>query len=276
MMTGCETVRAELPAYIAGELDDESTGLVERHVADCRDCARELDDLRAVVDILVRSPVGAESPPPDLEEHVFASVELEPVAAMVAGAPIKHEPPLDLERRALEHAGVFEQESTRWPRVRAALVPGLAVVTVVFGALGFNWRDESAELRSTMEVWENRYGEWGQTMQSFHLAAQSDPGARARAELVRSTHHNYTLVLWIERLDTVAPGYHYEVWLAGANGRVPAGSFRVETSGEVVRNFSIGVDPRGFPTVQVTLEPDAGSPALTGPTVMEAQLDLSG
>lgn len=276
-MTGCETVRAELPAYIAGELDLESTGLVERHIADCRDCARELDDLRAVVDVLERSPVSHE-PPPDLEDHVFASVELEPVAAMVAGAPIKHEPPLDLERRALEHAGVFEQAAARWPRVRAALVPGLAVVTVVFGALGFNWRDQSAERGAQIDAWKHRYGSWGSTMHTFSLAAtgEIDSAATAEAEIVQSPHDNYTLVLRIQNLAVVPPGYHYEVWLAGEGGRVPGGSFSVQGPAEVVRNFPIGVDPRDFPQIEITMEPDSGNPAVTGPTIMEAQLDLPG
>jgi hypothetical protein len=274
-MTDCDTARPEFASYIAGELDAESRGLVERHVSGCAECARVLEETRATIDVLATAPLEHE-PPTDLEEQVFALVELEPVARLVAVAPISHEPPVDLERRALQHAGIFEPAGhSRWPRVRTALVPSLAAATMVLGALGFNWRDEGAEARARVDAWHDRYGAWGRSMQTFQLANLSDPAASADAELVRSTHNNYTLVLRVDGLEAVWPGYHYEVWLEGEEGRVPAGSFRVETPGVVIRSFSIGVDPGEFPLVQITMESDTGNPAATGDTVMQAALQPS-
>jgi hypothetical protein len=274
-MTDCDAARPEFASYIAGEVDPESRSLVERHVSGCADCARVLEETRATIDFLVSSPLEHE-PPAHLEDQVLALIDLEPIARLVAHAPVAHEPPVDLERRALHHAGVFQPIGVgRWPRVRTALVPSLAAATVVLGALGFNWRDQSAEARATVDAWQDRYGSWGRTMQTFQLANLSDPAASADAELVRSTDNNYTLVLRVDGLDVVSPGYHYEVWLEGRGGRVPAGSFRVETPGVVVRSFSIGVDPSAFPLVQITMESDAGDPAVTGDTIMQAALEPS-
>jgi hypothetical protein len=274
-MTDCDSTRPEFASYIAGELEPESRALVERHVSGCPDCARVLEETRGTIDVVAAAPLEHE-PPAELEHHVFTLVELEPIALLVADAPIAHEPPMDLERRALQHAGIFEPVGIgRWPRVRTALVPSLAAATMVLGALGFNWRDESADARAKVNAWQGRYGTWGRSMQTFQLANLSDPAASADAELVRSTDNNYTLVLRVDGLEVVWPGYHYEVWLEGEEGRVPAGSFRVETPGVVVRSFSIGVDPGEFPLVQITMESDTGDPAVTGDTIMEAALEPS-
>lgn len=44
----CEEIKNLLDEYITGELDEQSCGEVEKHLGNCADCRRELDELKAL------------------------------------------------------------------------------------------------------------------------------------------------------------------------------------------------------------------------------------
>ena len=53
---GCCRFEGDLVAYLDGELDREASRELERHVADCARCARELDGFRSARDVLKAVP----------------------------------------------------------------------------------------------------------------------------------------------------------------------------------------------------------------------------
>ena len=263
MTAGCEEVRLELSALLAGELDGASTERVNSHLAECKACARELVELRGTIALLVRAPM-ADEPDRELEHRVFELAALEPVGSMVSAAPLETEPPIDLEARALVRAGVLDSlvpGRTRWAKVSMVLVPGLAAAAVAIGFVATQWHTRVDQL-------ENLLGPMGQ-----HVATQQltsfDTADAASAEIFDSDHRNYHLVLHTEHLPLTPPGFHYELWLSSAEGAISAGSFRVLGPEDRVFPFTIGVDPRDYPHIELSLEPDDGNPAHTGKTIVE-------
>jgi anti-sigma factor ChrR (cupin superfamily) len=108
----CERVRAQITAYLDGELDETSASSLRGHLRLCADCRRTADEHARVVDAL------AHLAPP------------EPPAAMWEGVKAR--------------LGAAEIEDARrsrialwWQRVRPQLVPGLALAAAA--AVGVVW-----------------------------------------------------------------------------------------------------------------------------------------
>ena len=263
-MTSCETVRSELPGLIAGELTTQAAISVNVHLRDCPGCRRELEELRETIALLVEAPLR-EDPTVGLEQRVFELAALEPVGSMVSSAPLETDPPVDLEARALVRAGVFDSivhPRSRWAKASMVLAPSLAAAAVAIGFVATQWHTRIAQL-------EESFGPMGQHVATQQLTSFGTANA-ASAEIFDSKHRNYHLVLHTQHLPVTPPGYHYEVWLTGDAGSVSAGSFQVMGPEDSVFPFTIGVNPRDYPHIELSLEPDDGNPAHTGKTIVDA------
>lgn len=62
-----------LPGYVLGILDREENSGIERHLTDCRECNRELEQFFAVMYLLARS-TPAPAPDAGLREKVITRV----------------------------------------------------------------------------------------------------------------------------------------------------------------------------------------------------------
>ena len=60
----------------------------------------------------------------------------------------------------------------------------------------------------------------------------------------------------------------YEVWLLGERGLVSLGSFTVGDGGDAVVELPVPVDPAGYESFDVSLEPDDGNPEHSGDSVL--------
>jgi anti-sigma-K factor RskA len=70
------------------------------------------------------------------------------------------------------------------------------------------------------------------------------------------------------RASRRAGGKAYELWIIAKAAPVPAGVFQVDAQGRAVFRLPAGLDFAGVKTFAVTLEPEAGVPAPTGPMVL--------
>jgi hypothetical protein len=262
-MTRCDEVRLEFHSYLMGELVPGAAQEVRRHVDSCDACRGELAHVGSVHKLLVDAPLE-HSPGAQLEEDVFALVSLDRVGRLASEVPLAVDPPYDLERAALDRAGVL---GPRRSRATTVLVPALGVATVVLGVLGINWRSQADRMRDD-------FGPQGQTMQLVDLDGSPEPPADTTVELVRYGDASYKVVM-----DGVVPpapeGYYYEVWMIGPDGRVSCGTF---TAGDedTVHNFPVGVDPAEYPYLEITLEPKDGNEEKNGTVQWEGRLDLVG
>lgn len=260
-MTRCDDARLEFHSYLMGELPPPAAQEVRRHVDECDPCRRELDHVAAAHRLLVDAPLE-HLPGPRLEEEVFALVELDRVGSLASEVPLAAEPPDDLERAALERAGVV---APRRSRATTMLVPALGVATVVLGVLGINWRSEADRMREDL-------GPVGQTMELVRLQGDSVPPEDA--ELVSYGDAGYRVEM-DGAIQAAPDGYYYELWMVGASGRVSCGTF-VSGDEDTVHHFPVGVDPADYPYLQITLEPEDGDESMNGTVLWEGRLDLVG
>ena len=163
-MTRCDEVRLEFHSYLMGELAPPVAQEVRRHVDSCHGCRAEMDRVAGVHRLLVDAPID-HVPGLHLEDDVFSLVELDRVGRLASEAPLTVEPPDDLERAALERAGVL---APRRSRATMVLVPALGAATVVLAILGINWRSEADQMRDDL-------GPVGQTMQLVDLDGSPEP-----------------------------------------------------------------------------------------------------
>lgn len=262
-MTRCDEVRLEFHSYLMGELSPPLAQDVRRHVDSCGDCRAELARAGSVHRLLIDAPIDRE-PGPGLEDEVFALVELDRVGRLASEVPLAADPPDDLERAALERAGVL---APRRSRAALVLVPTLGAATVVLAILGINWRSEADRMRDDL-------GAVGQTMQLVDLDGSPEPPEGTTVEFVRYGEDAYKVVM-DGAIPPAPDGYYYEVWMSGPEGRVSCGTFTAGYEG-TVHNFPVGVDPADYPLIEVTLEPDDGDESMNGTVQWEGRLDLVG
>jgi anti-sigma-K factor RskA len=91
------------------------------------------------------------------------------------------------------------------------------------------------------------------------------PGARAR---VVWNAERREAVLLASGLPPAPPGKAYEVWVIATAAPAPAGVFQVDPQGRAVHALPHLADVAKARTFAVTLEPEGGTPAPTGPMVL--------
>ncbi len=268
-MSGCEDVRAELTAHLA---DGALPPHLAAHLSDCDVCLALWRDLRATASLVGRAPLE-EAPPEDLEERVMAMVAMDDVAQLAQRAALEHQPPAGLEERVLGRARARPVRSA-WARVAVALAPGLAAATVALAVLGARWYGESHHLHSRLEALQERFGTSGVPVQETVLTDRRS-GSRAHVTLMSDTHTGpprYHLLLRADHLKPTPPGLHYELWLIGPHGVVHSAAFVVGRSDTVLVNLPLSVDPLEYPTIELTIVPDAAGELVGGVSVAEGHL----
>ena len=264
-MMSCEQVRPRLSAYAIEGLDARDKPEVEEHLAGCHRCSEALATIRSVESLATDAPLRPETAN-DLEERVFSYVQSYEAAEAASQAALGPEPPVDLERRSLERAGILTLplRSTRH-RVAAILAPAFAAAAAILSLMYMNAsNDQGVNVASGAPT--------GHPMQTIELTGKAHD---ADLELVHFRHDNYRLVLHTAGLPGCRSGDYYELWLRGDDGEVSAGSFRVAWPDDIDFSFNVGIDPAEYYLVEVTREPVAGVTDKEGPVVMSGALDPS-
>ncbi len=93
------------------------------------------------------------------------------------------------------------------------------------------------------------------------------PAPQANARVVWHAERREAVLL-ASGLAPAPAGKAYELWIIAKAAPVPAGVFQVDPQGRAVFRLPAGLDFAGVKTFAVTLEPEAGVPAPTGPMVL--------
>lgn len=104
----------------------------------------------------------------------------------------------------------------------------------------------------------------------FALAATDLAPGAAGSGRARSTASGIEITLEIDGLPRAPAGSFYEAWLKGDKGLVPIGTFH--TGGRIV--LWSGVEPRDYPQLTVTIEPEDGDPASSGRRILTADVPI--
>lgn len=202
----CAECRVLLGGHVLGALEPEEELEVERHVADCPECARERDEL-------ARLPVLLDCAGPATEPRELPSPALEEAVLDRFARERPHERPAHPSGRRRQAATVVRDALARLRRpVPAAIAGALAAAAIVLGV----------ELGGS--------GAPGESYQARLVGVSQAHGATAFARLV--TRQDGTVVHLRVRGLHSSPGDIYEVWCIRDDGdRVTAGTFRVDRAG---------------------------------------------
>jgi anti-sigma-K factor RskA len=106
------------------------------------------------------------------------------------------------------------------------------------------------------------------------LRMVADSGAAIGRAVVTETEQGRQFQVEIEGLDPPPDGQFYELWAVGPEDteddpqRVSLGTFTVGAGGDATFDAFTAASAAQYPLIGVTLEPDDGDPARTGPRVL--------
>ncbi len=101
--------------------------------------------------------------------------------------------------------------------------------------------------------------------------AAPDGGPATATARIDDTPNGPVVEMVVHGLPDAPAGHFYECWFVGPGdsiekpNRISVGTFR---NGDVTLKMQSSADPSRFPNMGVTLEPDDGNPARTGPKVL--------
>ena len=263
MSSSHETFDELAAVYVVGALDGDDLARFESHLAEgCERCAMMLLDAREALTrmALAEAPVV---PPAEVQAALLAR------AAGEEGRPARHP--------AGRASWVPWAVATAAAVVVAAMLTGGLVASRYEARLGQMAR-ETAAVRERLQRNEAALRE---QVAVYRGAAEllRDPATRvvdlrgagpspeASGRLI--WHDSAGGQLFVANLPPAPAGKAYELWTLGDPAPRPAGRFQVDAAGRATHR----VEPApGRPTrFAVTLEPEAGVPAPTGPIVLASR-----
>jgi len=249
------TDHTDLGAYALGALEPPEQARFEEHLAGCAECQAELSEFRGLA-VLVERAAPSFRMPADLEAKTLAAVaraaEEDARAAGTAGAagavardePVEHEP---VARR--EHAAEPRRRRLfTLPRLGFAFAGAAAIAAALFigTRLGSEEIPGEFELRAALSSPKG-----GRTLAT---ATISDIGIGRR------------ISFRTDELAILPKGEFYELWFVGPGdtpedlNRISAGTFHPDEQGRTYVELKAAVDPKKYPTLEVTAEPGDGNP----------------
>jgi anti-sigma-K factor RskA len=249
-MSGHEQFADDLALYALSALQGEERLTLEKHLAECAACRRELESLRGDTALLALS-VSGPKPPARSRHRLLEAVAKEP-------------------RRA-------ETRTVRgWWRPFAFLM-----TAILLFALFLSWRrtdrlekriaelesqssQQQAELQRAREIVSTLTAT--DAMKVTLVAAKTPPQPQGKVIYVKDRAN---LIFVASNLPALPLQKAYELWLIPANGApMPAGVFKPDARGSaVVVNppLPAGVEAKAF---AITVESEAGASTPTMPIVM--------
>jgi anti-sigma-K factor RskA len=257
-MNGHETFDELAAVYAVGALDGDDLTRFEAHLAEgCTLCAATLRESGEALGRLAMSGTPAVPPP---------AVKAALMARAAADRPARRAP-----GRA---SWVPWAAATAAAAAIAAMITGGLVASRYEARLGQMARDTAAlrerlqrneaALRDQVAVYRGAVELLRDPATRVVVLHGTGPSPEASARMV--WHDKVGGHLFVANLPPAPAGKAYELWTLGGAAPQPAGTFQVDAGGRAThRAEPAGSAPAKF---AVTLEPEAGVPAPTGPIVL--------
>jgi len=262
-MTDHEQYRDDLPLYAVDALSGEESERLQRHLAECPACRKELSSLNEAASQIALA-VEPAAPPAHFREQLMACLDEQRSPAVVTNEGRRRVSGHPRERRS----------AWFWVPAFATLVFALAFVAVwrQNRRLDEETRDLSARLATSREALD-RASELIHALTAPDAQHVSLVAAGAKVQLEAKAVYSSrqrSLVLLADHLNPLPAHKIYELWLLPANGSKPlaAGTFRPDERGSValvLLQLGDGAAAKGF---AVTVEDEPGSATPTMPIVL--------
>ena len=243
----CAEIHPNLAAFVLGGLEPEEAVEVQRHLAFCPGCRRELEELRKVNRALEAAPPPAD-PPSHLKDEILSQVRAE------QRYPSTEEESSVAKERA-------SSTSTRSKNLRIILSSVAAAAVVVIVALGvfFNFlREEppvaTIQLVPTPQEAAGLEGYWGV------------------AEIHPQPSGNQQVELKLNNFEQPKPNSYYELWFVSGESRISAGSFTSVGKGETRVLLNVPPEARHFRTLLITEEHVDKEPASSEEVALKGEV----
>jgi len=254
-----ETFDDQVAAYALDVLETSERAAFEAHLAGCARCERTLRESReALAAVALEGPPAV--PPPDVK------------AAL-------------MRRLAEETAPGRRRSDTRRLWLRGAVVAAAAMVvggflTGMFVAARYEaelgrvaremtrLREDLARQEAALQARVTAYQAVVDLLRdpSTRVIALKGAGPSPTAEGRIVWHETAGGQVLITRLPPAPAGKAYEMWTIAGGQPTAAGVFQVDASGQAIHRVPPGAGP--VDVFAVTLEPESGVPAPTGPIVL--------
>jgi len=256
-----EPFESQAAAYALGALDGDERAQFEEHLG--RGCAACVAALREFNETL--ADVARELPPTIPPAHVKTTV-----MRRVAATPGRR-----LSSR--------RWRSMRWAVGTAAAVVGVSAFVAGLVASRYEARigamaRETAAIRADLRAQEaalrDRLGVARTVIAllrdpATRVVTLRGPGSSPTASARLLWHAREGGHLFIANLPPPPPGKAYALWTISAGQSRPAGVFTVDASGQASQ--PVAANPGPVDVWAVTLEPEGGVPAPTGPVVLASE-----
>jgi anti-sigma-K factor RskA len=245
-----EQFAEDLALYALGGLQGDERVALEKHLAECSACRRELEELRGDMALMALSATGP-TPPRRARQRLMDAVAREPRAGTVRTRRAWWAPLPWLATAALAiAAGWFWRQNDQLAQRVAELEKESAV--------------QQAQLQRAREVVATLTAT--DAMRVTLVATKTPPQPQGKAIYVRDRS---SLIFLASNLPALPPQKAYELWLIPTSGApIPAGVFKPDAQGSAtVINppLPVGVEAKTF---AITVEPEQGSLVPTMPIVM--------
>ncbi len=241
---GCDRID-DAGAYLLHALAGDELSRYRAHLTSCRECQLEVEHLQLVVDTL---PMAAPqlAPPPELKDRIMRVVDAEAQLLRAAGPEADRVPVAAPRRSKRWGPGLF---------LRPVAAGGLASILIAVGVAG------------GVLVADDGGGPTALPTRSLE-ATVSEPGARAVVTL-----QGDRVALGVTNLPSAPSGKVYQVWIQRP-GKQPQPTHTLFNVRKADGTAVVPIEERVNPgdKILVTDEPDGGSLAPTGETVINASL----
>jgi anti-sigma-K factor RskA len=265
-----------IPAHALSALDAADERVLNKHLAECDECRRELADWEATAATLALSAKPME-PSPQVREKLLSQIRSEGSGSTSQGGlgaqsgTSRSEPQSGSENSRTDHSGSnvipFDRSKrTIWNSLGSL---GSIAAVILFAALIVSvfvlWQ-QNRELRQQNELYQlltapgSRMAELSGTAEATGATAMLAYDTSGRAMLI--THG----------LPRAPEGKQYQLWFIVNNNPLPGKAFSIDSSGRTMMTDQVPESARHSAVFAVTLEPAGGVPSPTGSIYLRSAL----
>lgn len=231
-------------AYALDALEEFEQRQFQAHLAQCPDCAREVNELRATA---ARLGMAVAAQPPDtLRRRVMAQA-----------ATTRQDSPANTPSTARPRAAKGSRRAGWAPRLTAAVAAVAAAAALVLGVATVRTAQQRDAVQAQLAQVQAQYALVAQLAAAPDAQATTGTGVAGGTAFVLASHQLNTAVLLVSNLPVPPPGHTYQAWLIGDG--------HPRSVGLVSSTATTGSPPlvfgglAGAAKVGLTIEPAGGS-----------------